>query len=1077
MNRRGAVAIGEILIMVVGIIAVAWIIGCGIGEVTGVEIVSKYDGKTYDVSRNYMAEMKGGRVVRVLMDSEMYHVLRNEYTMGTGGGWYRMSSEMGGERNAVVQRVMDSVGDDGSKIGGSYLFGSATTTTAPTPTTILNPATSTISPKEIEREISWRNVGETSQGYHFIDTNKKLNPSEVREYQRYVAWYNREYNGGLDAPYDEAKALERYNHQKIDPDKTSFEDLVEEYDRLHEDTPSNLEASTNRMQSHPHGITAQSTYPTSESNNFPYSDNPKEESSYPGGISRVMSPSQLPRPSTGQGTTSGGDGTGAQNQGGNQGGDTKTPSPDPKKEQPALETKKPYYDPDARVLPHSAYGSSETLTAKVGAEDVTVYKGNGDKITLKSGTEIKFDSKKTHAIVDGEEVEIKLPYSKDLVKEGILTSGKELFWEDANGYHSIVNGQLKEHKNYADYAEAKSVAETGKKPGFGKDGGWFGKGTLSGAIASAAGWAMTAYAVSSLITGFLSGDAKAYGEALSPALSSGIFAGKLAYEVFGEKGIWENKWMAERGGAGPWSIGLGFVVAAAVFIWLYKEEETETITFTCTPWDAPSGGNNCEKCNNNKDLPCSEYQCRSLGQSCQLQNANTDTPLCTWVNRKDVEGPKITLWEEMLTPGLKFTPTKVSSPNDRGTKIVSEKTGDCIPAYTPLVIGIQTDEPARCKIDTLSMRNMTDMRYYFGSSLFLYNHTFTMSVPGQTLDEATQTIELKNNGVAELYVKCADSNGNENVGSFVFKFCVDASEDTTAPQILGTNIINGMPIAFNTTKLDIELYTNEPADCRWDYLDKGQYEEMKGTMSCNRKANEINAQMVYTCSATLDGLKSGIGSENNFYFKCRDKPTAKSGRNTNAENYKLTLYGTQQLKLERAGPNGTTIKGNTEPIEVELTARTAAGYQDGAATCYYRLPDGEYVQFFETGGATHSQKLFFETGYYEVPIKCVDAGGNSDEEIIKFNVESDLYPPQVLRIFKDEGRLRMITDEDAECVYDTLGCNYQFNDGIAMTAVEGTNQYTDWAPEQTYYIKCRDRYLNQPDAGTCTLQIKMYDKI
>ncbi len=60
----------------------------------------------------------------------------------------------------------------------------------------------------------------------------------------------------------------------------------------------------------------------------------------------------------------------------------------------------------------------------------------------------------------------------------------------------------------------------------------------------------------------------------------------------------------------------GLLIGAVVFAYLYRDTTTKTVTFDCMPWQAPNGGYDCDRCNEDA-RPCSEYRCRSLGQSCK----------------------------------------------------------------------------------------------------------------------------------------------------------------------------------------------------------------------------------------------------------------------------------------------------------------------------------------------------------------------------------------------------------------------------------------------------------------------------
>ena len=96
-------------------------------------------------------------------------------------------------------------------------------------------------------------------------------------------------------------------------------------------------------------------------------------------------------------------------------------------------------------------------------------------------------------------------------------------------------------------------------------------------------------------------------------------------------------------GTASWIIG---VAVAVYFLWKWREHKQDLFIFSCYPWSAPTGGANCEKCNQQGDLPCSEYQCRSLGQACKLLNPGTKEEKCAWVNRNDVEYPIIKPWQD-----------------------------------------------------------------------------------------------------------------------------------------------------------------------------------------------------------------------------------------------------------------------------------------------------------------------------------------------------------------------------------------------------------------------------------------------
>jgi hypothetical protein len=567
--------------------------------------------------------------------------------------------------------------------------------------------------------------------------------------------------------------------------------------------------------------------------------------------------------------------------------------------------------------------------------------------------------------------------------------------------------------------------------------------------------------------------------AFSLAASAGLFVGRTVSNQIKNEGWGENIFsIGGRLNSGTAGLLWGGGTALVIFLSMYKKESEEVVTFQCFPWQPPKGGDQCEQCNKQSILPCSRYQCKSLGQSCELLNdGETGKELCTYVNRRDVDQPVIKPWHEILLEDQTFVPNQVIQPPDRGVKLIDKTTSQgCVKAFTPLRLGIEVNEPARCKLDNVATKEVDEMRFFFGGdSLFKYNHSMVMALPGpNALNNESPT--LQNDGEYNLFVKCIDANGNDNKANFVFNFCVEAGPDTTPPVIVSTSISNGAPIGFNTTKVDLDVYVNEPSSCKWSKQDK-PFEEMDNSMSCSSSVFEMNAQMLYTCKTTLDGIKDR--EENTYYFRCEDQPREnKNDRNVNRQSHVFTLLGTQPLLIDALSPN-ETIKDSTDPARVVLEAKTSQGHDEGRAACYFSdkgFDDANsFVKFGNSDSHVHSQILNLPEGVYNYFIKCIDLGGNQDSGEINFNVEIDKAPPSVVRIFKDENSLRIITDEEAECRYGIESCSFTFLDGILMRAFEDTQHFADWNTNLNYHIKCADIYGNQPLPNECNIIARPFE--
>lgn len=544
-----------------------------------------------------------------------------------------------------------------------------------------------------------------------------------------------------------------------------------------------------------------------------------------------------------------------------------------------------------------------------------------------------------------------------------------------------------------------------------------------------------------------------------------------------------------------WSGVAGIGVAAVIFLMMYKKTSTQLVTFTCKPYEPPIGGQYCELCNRDKLRPCSEYRCKSLGQACDIVNAGTAQEQCVWKNPKDVKSPGVKKLDSALLKGYTYTnyierPEGGSGTPGRYTITRTGASDGCVKAFTPLTFGINTTEPSQCKIDLNSSINVRDakaayasMGYFFGdSNLYTYEHTETLSLPGPAaLAAQNVSLEISNDGSYTYYVRCQDANGNIMEDEFAIKFCVEKGPDTTPPVIEGTSIANNMPVSFNTNDTALEVYVNEPADCRWSKTDT-DYDSMEHQMACDQNVWDINTNMVYKCATTLTGLENR--QDNDFYFRCKDQPYAAkdSDRNKNTESYKFTIKGSQPLniKANSIAPNGT-VEGFADVVSADLTLETENGYNKGDAICYYSTSnlDSSYVKMFETGTNKHLQNQQLAAGTYAYYFKCIDLGGNADFGNTTFTIAVDRSAPQIVRVYNEGGNLKLDTDEPSTCYYSdnsNLKCNYQLTDGTQMKYTNVSEHYIDWNTQKNLYIKCADMNGNQPNPTDCSIIVKPYNE-
>jgi len=224
-------------------------------------------------------------------------------------------------------------------------------------------------------------------------------------------------------------------------------------------------------------------------------------------------------------------------------------------------------------------------------------------------------------------------------------------------------------------------------------------GKAADALVSGLQWAGIAYMAGQLVGGLFGMDT-----GQTKALSYGLGAGFGSYKALQ---VWDGKvpFLSKNPGLA------GAAIGAIVFVMMYKRVDVEIVTFDCMAWQAPTGGNDCEVCNDD-NLPCSEYRCRALGQACEIVNQGTEEERCVYVNPRDVVPPVVRPRVEALSRGHEYVNVRASPPGP-GFGIVNTNASDgCLKAFTPLEFGLVADEPAQCKIDFEHTESFDEMSAY-----------------------------------------------------------------------------------------------------------------------------------------------------------------------------------------------------------------------------------------------------------------------------------------------------------------------------------------------------------------------------
>ncbi len=510
---------------------------------------------------------------------------------------------------------------------------------------------------------------------------------------------------------------------------------------------------------------------------------------------------------------------------------------------------------------------------------------------------------------------------------------------------------------------------------------------------------------------------------------------------------------------------------------VFADTQPISVKTLCKPWVAPTASDTCEHCNpdywktksgtpNNVNAfkACSEYRCKSLGANCQFINQGTGNETCVSTSKSDVQSPIITPWKEGFDADFQGSLQSVQ----QGLQVTKNFT-----VYTPVVLALQTDEPAQCKMSLNPAKAYKAMdELYFGGSIYQYFHKQPVFF-ASTKSVSDKGVELNGGGEQKIYVRCQDANGNANERDYVVKINVSPQPDATAPIIQGTSLGKEVYLnahAGNSTAFSVSV--NEPADCRWSFSPV-RYTEMPTAQQCSTTG--LPDVLGYTCSfaqqSALTFEKHVQAGDKIFaYIKCQDKSPA---QNFNKDPYEMTFYGTKPLNLTSISPSGQIFTATTLP-NLTLTVQTVDGaHLNGKALCKYTRRQSAATNvpamddFFQvTNGSTHTQTLKLSTGDHTFWVGCYDDAGNTAFANTTFSLLPVTSGPIVLKAYKQDKppQLVVVISSDAQCQESITNPAFAFGEGNPL-AKDG-NVHTSLTVSDVYYVRCKDNYGNVGDVTT-----------
>jgi len=523
-----------------------------------------------------------------------------------------------------------------------------------------------------------------------------------------------------------------------------------------------------------------------------------------------------------------------------------------------------------------------------------------------------------------------------------------------------------------------------------------------------------------------------------------------------------------------------------------------TVKFDCDPWTPPKGGDDCHKCTDNPDIPCTEYACESLGTTCQLINEGTFREECAHVPTSP-GGPLISPLYDVKVPGTDY----VDVSENVGFKIVHTETEDgCLPVGTFVNIGINLTEAGRCTysldegvIDWLDAIGYLDYleetedlsgviqndviagllgkeEFYFGgNSLYLREHVQPFIMPSfADIGELDFDPEARIPDF-DMVIKCEDLEGDVTPYDYTVRFCISPRNRTIDPRVRGYIPRDGLLLS-NVTTANFSIYTDYPSDCKWSLEDK-KYSEMENDFTCmnNPKTDAVPLYLLglsevgFRCDSeiSMEGKE-----EEKIYVRCMDQPwfdESDPARNIMLTSYEVDLERTAPLEITSLKPSGETLNFGTIPAVVNLEIETEGGAENGEAVCYY-LAGSDYAMLETTGGTSHRQVFDrFTGGTYKIYTYCEDIIGNAAEKVSdEFTIHIDNEAPDVVKAFVQSGVLKVITDEPATCYYSNRNCVFDMSaddEDATLMSIGLTKEHSTTAEYgKTYYIRCQDGFDN-----------------
>jgi hypothetical protein len=474
-------------------------------------------------------------------------------------------------------------------------------------------------------------------------------------------------------------------------------------------------------------------------------------------------------------------------------------------------------------------------------------------------------------------------------------------------------------------------------------------------------------------------------------------------------------------------------------------------SFECKEWQPQSGGEDCHLCNEQGDAmhpkPCTQLRCNSLGQNCVF---NSETKECK------------TGQSDILPP--------VVASNDCW-KNTSSQSNQCdisfdVQNYERMTIKVNiTNEPAQCVYAENEDPNFGSPQFFLPSQEYLTYHEVTVSY--QSEEEQDKFMDLR-------YL-CKDEAGNEMLspGHIYFKVKSLLTGETSLPELINTLPENNAMINAAWDKLELTVYLNEPAFCRWTIPPDKIYSDMPIENQFNATDGMGDPLMFFgRVNITIQP-----NMQNTILLRCND-----SYGNVNPISFTLNFYPAPPLFITEIDPKDGQVIGHCKGNQQEkklIKVKTAGGINSGVSACSWKNSSGRWIKFTDTNSNVHSTEIPIITGTNILSVRCTDSASWTTNTTT-FSTVDDLEAPKIIRI-NGGGQLTIKTNEEATCAFNLLAsCLFNASEelrSVPFSTGDKLTHTTAWKSDP-WYVKCYDKCGNgNTDPNNPLIIVDLCDKI